>query len=81
MDALAIVATRARHVNVLQHIAGYFKKTLDQASRDELAATIDNYRKGLVPLIVPVTLLRHHVRQQGVSYLADQVYLSPRPKE
>jgi uncharacterized protein YbgA (DUF1722 family)/uncharacterized protein YbbK (DUF523 family) len=81
MNALAIVATRARHVNVLQHMAGYFKKSLDTASRDELRATIEDYRTGLVPLIVPVTLLRHHVRQQGVDYLADQIYLSPHPKE
>jgi uncharacterized protein YbgA (DUF1722 family)/uncharacterized protein YbbK (DUF523 family) len=81
MAALSLVATRARHVNVMQHMAGYFKKTLDAASRDELRQTIEDYRQGLVPLIVPVTLLRHHVRQQGVEYLADQVYLSPHPKE
>ena len=81
MNALAIVATRARHVNVLQHMAGYFKKSLDAASRDELRATIEDYRLGLLPLVVPVTLLRHHVRRHGVSYLADQIYLSPHPKE
>jgi uncharacterized protein YbgA (DUF1722 family)/uncharacterized protein YbbK (DUF523 family) len=81
MNALAIVATRARHVNVLQHMAGYFKKSLDAASRDELRATIEDYRQGLLPLVVPVTLLRHHVRRHGVSYLADQIYLSPHPKE
>jgi uncharacterized protein YbgA (DUF1722 family)/uncharacterized protein YbbK (DUF523 family) len=81
MNALAIAATRGRHVNVLQHMAGYFKKTVDTASRDELHATIEDYRKGLVPLDVPVTLLRHHVRQQGVSELADQIYLLPYPEE
>jgi uncharacterized protein YbgA (DUF1722 family) len=81
MAALSLVATRARHVNVLQHMAGYFKQTLDAASRDELRQTIEDYRQGLVPLIVPVTLLRHHVRRQGVEYLAAQVYLSPHPKE
>jgi len=81
MAALALTATRARHVNVLQHMAGYFKKTLDTAARDELRTTIDDYRLGLVPLIVPITLLRHHVRQLGVQYLADQIYLAPHPKE
>ena len=81
MAALAPIATRARHVNVLQHMAGYFKKLLDSASRDELRGTIEDYRLGLVPLVVPVTLVRHHVRQQGVQYLADQIYLSPHPKE
>jgi uncharacterized protein YbgA (DUF1722 family)/uncharacterized protein YbbK (DUF523 family) len=81
MAALAVPATAKRHVNVLQHMAGYFKDALDAASRAELAATIDEYRQGLLPLIVPVTLLRHHVRQHDVQYLAGQVYLAPHPKE
>ena len=81
MDALAVPATRARHVNVLQHIAGYFRKTLDPASRGELRTAIEDYRQGFVPRVVPLTLLRHHVRQQDIEYLAGQVYLSPHPKE
>jgi len=81
MRALEPIATARRHVNVLQHMAGYFKKQLDAASRAELAATLDDYRAGLVPLIVPITLIRHHVRQHDVTYLAGQVYLAPHPKE
>ena len=57
MDALATIATPERHTNVLQHMVGYFKKTLDAASRAELLAAIEDYRLGLVPLVVPVTLL------------------------
>ena len=45
------------------------------------STTIEDYRKGLVPLVAPLTLLRHHVRQQEVRYLAGQVYLEPHPKE
>ena len=81
MQALAIIATPQRHANVLQHIVGYFKRTLDAASRDELLASIEDYRKGLVPLIVPITLVRHHVRRHNVEYLAGQAYLDPHPKE
>jgi uncharacterized protein YbgA (DUF1722 family)/uncharacterized protein YbbK (DUF523 family) len=81
MDALKVMATQKRHTNVLQHMAGYFKKTLDAGSRAELMAAIENYRLGLVPLVVPVTLLRHHVRAHDVEYLATQVYLAPHPKE
>jgi uncharacterized protein YbgA (DUF1722 family)/uncharacterized protein YbbK (DUF523 family) len=81
MRALTIVATPQRHANVLQQIAGYFKRTLDAASRDELLGSIEDYRAGLVPLIVPITLVRHHVRQRHVEYLAGQVYLDPHPKE
>ena len=81
MAALAVLATRRRHVNVLQHMAGYFRDSLDRESQAELVAAIDEYRRELVPLVVPVTLVRHHMRAQRVSYLAGQVYLDPHPPE
>jgi uncharacterized protein YbgA (DUF1722 family)/uncharacterized protein YbbK (DUF523 family) len=81
MSALAVIATPRRHVNVLQHMAGYFKRLLDAESKAELGAAIDDYRRGLVPLVVPMTLLRHHTRVHAVSYLAGQFYLAPHPKE
>jgi uncharacterized protein YbgA (DUF1722 family)/uncharacterized protein YbbK (DUF523 family) len=81
MEALAIRATRGRHANVLQHAAGFFKRELEPDERAELAAVIDEYRRGLVPLVVPLTLVRHHVRRRRLAYLADQVYLDPHPKE
>lgn len=81
LEALAVRATRGRHANVLQHLAGYFSRDLDPGSRAEVQEIIDEYRRGLVPLIVPITLVRHHVRRLGVAYLAGQVYLSPHPKE
>ena len=81
MNALSVIATRPRHANVLQHMAGYFKHRLDAESKAELRAAIDDYRHELVPLIVPVTLIRHHVRVHQVEYLAGQLYLEPHPKE
>jgi uncharacterized protein YbgA (DUF1722 family) len=81
MRALAAVATRRRHVNVLQHMAGHLTSRLDAASRTELCSAIEDYRRELVPLVVPITLLRHHVRACHVGYLAGQVYLDPHPKE
>lgn len=81
MSALAVPATPARHVNVLQHIAGYFKRQLDTGAKDELFSVIDDYRRGFVPLIVPITLVRHHVHRLGISYLRGQIYLDPHPKE
>jgi uncharacterized protein YbgA (DUF1722 family)/uncharacterized protein YbbK (DUF523 family) len=81
MGALQILATRKRHANVLQHIAGYFKKQLDGDSRRELLALVDDYRRGLVPLVVPITLVRHYVRRFAVGYLKGQTYLDPHPKE
>jgi uncharacterized protein YbgA (DUF1722 family)/uncharacterized protein YbbK (DUF523 family) len=81
MAALSRIATPGRHANVLQHMAGYLKARLDQATRSELQQVIDDHRLGLVPLIVPITLIRHHVRRHGVEYLLGQVYLDPHPKE
>jgi uncharacterized protein YbgA (DUF1722 family)/uncharacterized protein YbbK (DUF523 family) len=81
MEALAIRATPARHVNVLEHVAGFFKRRLEVDERAELAEIIAEYRQGLVPLVVPLTLIRHHVRRLAITYLREQVYLSPHPKE
>ena len=81
MSALAVMATRGRHVNVLQHMAGYVREKLDPVSRDELYQMIADYRAGLVPLVVPITLMRHHVRRLAVAYLSEQVYLDPHPQE
>ncbi|HVW34151.1 MAG TPA: DUF523 and DUF1722 domain-containing protein, partial [Acidimicrobiia bacterium] len=81
---LAILAepvTPGRHVNVLQHMMGYFKDLLDGPARADINGVIDDYRAGFVPLVVPVTLIRHHVRRLGVDYLAGQSYLEPGPKE
>ena len=81
MRALSAIATPRRHVNVLQHMLGYFRRSLDDESRAELADAIAGYRAGLVPLIVPITLFRHHVRRAEVAYLARQTYLEPHPRE
>ncbi len=81
MRAHEVLATRGRHANVLQHMAGYFKKQLDEGSRQELSDLIHDYRRGEVPLIVPVTLLKHYVRRFEEPYLALQIYLNPHPKE
>jgi uncharacterized protein YbgA (DUF1722 family)/uncharacterized protein YbbK (DUF523 family) len=81
MAALARIATPRRHANVLQHMAGHLKALLDAGDRAELAGSIDEHRRGLVPLVVPITLLRHHARRHQVSYLLEQRYLEPHPRE
>jgi len=81
MQAMASKATKGRHANVLQHMAGYFRETLSAEDRRELEERVEEFRRGLIPLIVPITLFRHHVRREGVAYLAGQTYLEPHPKE
>ena len=82
MEALRVPATRGRHTNVLQHMLGYFRgRPAARQTASELEEVVHDYERGLVPLVVPLTLLRHHVRRQGVEYLAGQTYLDPDPKE
>jgi uncharacterized protein YbbK (DUF523 family)/uncharacterized protein YbgA (DUF1722 family) len=81
MEALAVRATRGRHANVLQHLAGYVKRDLAADERAELAKVIEDYRRELVPLVVPITLVHRHARRLGRDELLTQVYLSPPPKE
>jgi uncharacterized protein YbgA (DUF1722 family) len=81
MEALRIKATASKHSNVLQHMMGYFKAELSADEKQELLETIDRYRQGLLPLIVPVTLISHYVRKYAQPYLKDQYYLNPHPIE
>ncbi|MDZ7811537.1 MAG: DUF523 and DUF1722 domain-containing protein [Arhodomonas sp.] len=79
MEALRYRATRRRHTNVMQHIMGYLKTVLDAGDKAELVALIEDYRQGRVPLIVPVTLLRHHFRRHPEPYIDRQLYLTWQP--
>ncbi len=80
-EVLRRPASRRGNTNVLQHMAGFVSDGIDRDDRQELAEAIEQYRQGLLPLIVPLTLLRHHVRRLDVEYLRDQVYLDPHPRE
>jgi len=80
MAALKKCATRGTHSNVLQHLSGYFKRVLSADDKAELSQLIEQYRTGLVPLVVPLTLLKHHLRQHPNAYLAEQRYLQPHPE-
>jgi len=79
MGALQRRVSRGRHVNVLQHIMGYLKVSLGDEDKQELMAAIEAYRRGEVPLIVPMFLLRHHFRHHPDPYVAGQWYLDPYP--
>lgn len=81
MTALARKATRQSHTNVLEHMLGFISKGLCAGDRAEMKDVIDRYRRGLLPLIVPITLFRHHLRHLPDPYLERQVYLQPHPGE
>ena len=81
LRAMRLQATPGKNANVLQHALGYFKKQLDGDERAEMLEVIEHHRTGLVPLVVPVTLLQHYVRKYEQPYLRDQTYLVPHPLE
>jgi uncharacterized protein YbgA (DUF1722 family) len=79
MAALEKRVTRGHHANVLMHLMGYLKTQLDGEDRAELLETIHDYRSGYVPLVVPITLLKHHFRRHPNAYIERQHYLNPHP--
>ncbi len=81
MKGLALHASTKKNTNVLQHMMGYFKKQLSTEEKAELLEIIGQYQDHLVPLIVPLTLLRHYVRKYDQQYLQGQIYLSPHPAQ
>jgi uncharacterized protein YbgA (DUF1722 family)/uncharacterized protein YbbK (DUF523 family) len=78
-ETLALRVSRGRHCNAMHHAFGLVSDHLDDTRRHDILAMIDTYRRGEVPLSVPVTLLRHHAGGCGAAYLAAQTYLDPFP--
>jgi uncharacterized protein YbgA (DUF1722 family) len=81
VKALRLQSTIKKNVNVLQHRLGYFKNQLGADEKREMLEIIEHYHQGLVPLIVPVTLINHFTRKYDQPYLKQQVYLNPHPLE
>ncbi len=81
LEALRLRATNKKNGNVLMHMMGYFKNRLSGDEKKELLEIIDQYRGEQIPLIVPVTLMKHYVRKYDEPYLKEQTYLNPHPAE
>jgi uncharacterized protein YbgA (DUF1722 family) len=81
IKSLELKTTSKKNANVLQHMMGYFKEQLSSDEKQELLEVIDHYRKGYIPLVVPITLISHYVRKYDQPYLKQQVYLNPHPLE
>lgn len=81
MQALTKKATRKSNTNVLTHLQGYLKKQLQSKEKEKLIEVIEQYRKGIVPLIVTVTLLQHHFNIHPNDYISKQAFFDPYPQE
>lgn len=81
MSALKRCATRGTHCNVLYHLFGYLKNALSPADKEEMQRLIEQYHSGIAPLVVPLTLLKHHFRRHPHDYVIEQSYLQPHPED
>jgi uncharacterized protein YbgA (DUF1722 family)/uncharacterized protein YbbK (DUF523 family) len=79
--ALQVRATPRKHANVLYHLLGFLKPHLPAGDTRELVGCIERFRKGLVPLVAPITLLNHHFRRHPMPWVEGQTYLNPYPAE
>jgi uncharacterized protein YbgA (DUF1722 family)/uncharacterized protein YbbK (DUF523 family) len=81
-EALRLIATPKKNTNVLHHLMGFLKDAISPDDKQELLDLIDQYRSEQLPLIVPLTLLKHHLRKPGVpDWVHVQAYLNPYPFE
>jgi uncharacterized protein YbgA (DUF1722 family)/uncharacterized protein YbbK (DUF523 family) len=81
MEGLAYKSTPRKNTDALQHMLGFLKQHLTKAESQEILVSIQGYRNELTPLIIPITLIRHHVKKHNITDLLDQVYLNPHPQE
>lgn len=81
MNSLKARSSRKRHTNVLMHVMGFLKTKIDSDDKQEMIEVMDSYRLGKVPLIVPVTLMKHHLRRFPDDYISSQYYMNPYPEE
>jgi uncharacterized protein YbgA (DUF1722 family)/uncharacterized protein YbbK (DUF523 family) len=79
MTAMRKPVPRRRHAMVMERIMGYLRGHLDAGDRQEFRELLGSYRRGEMPLVVPVTMLRHHLRRLPENHAARQVYLTPHP--
>ncbi|MDC5818480.1 2-thiouracil desulfurase family protein [Vibrio europaeus] len=81
MAAMTHRASRKNNTNVLMHLQGYFKRALSRSQKKELVQVIEDYRVGLLPLLAPLTLIKHYLAAHPDSYLENQAFLQPHPQE
>jgi uncharacterized protein YbgA (DUF1722 family)/uncharacterized protein YbbK (DUF523 family) len=81
MEGLTLLSTTKKHTNVMLHMLGYFKGMISSDEKQEMLEVVEHYHGGLLPLIVPITLIKHYVRKYDEKYLARQHYLNPHPVE
>lgn len=81
MTALSHHASRKGNTNTMMHLRGYLKNGLAREEQAELSRLIEAYYEGYVPLVVPLTMLKHHLLKNDNAYLKQQTYWAPHPEK
>ncbi len=79
--ALSGTPSPGSHVNVLQHVYGYFSGELDDREKDLFEDYVEDYRAGKVPLSTVTSLIRSWIARFDRDYLEKQRYFDPFPRE
>lgn len=80
LTALSYKATPTKHMNTLLHGVGYIKNQLPKHDKHEFVKLLERYKRNEVPLVVPMTMLKHFFTHYEDSYIKNQVYFEPYPE-
>jgi uncharacterized protein YbgA (DUF1722 family) len=70
-----------KHVNVIQHILGYFSKKVNQSEKKHLHVMLEKFMNNSLQLEVLLEYIRGFIYRFDDEYLATQFYLNPFPEE
>ena len=77
VEVLRLHTTTKKHFKVLQHTLSYCKPYLTADEKKELLSVLDQYHNDLLPLIVPIALIKHYAKKYQIEYLLEQYYFNP----
>lgn len=81
MQTLSRKASRKTNTNVLTHLQGYLKTKLNSRETESLCGVIEQYRLGILPLIVPVSFLKGYFHNHPNNYIGRQAFMNPYPED
>lgn len=79
--AIAKKSSVGKTRNVLEHMAGFLKTHLSSEEKALLHEQIDDCAAKIIPVIVPLSTLKIYATKYKISYLLEQKFLNPYPKE
>lgn len=78
---IAMKSKISQTVNVLEHMAGFFKHHLDKVEKEELHTQIKDFQNEIIPLISVMSTIEFLAKKYDTRYLLEQRFLNPYPKD